>query len=365
MKTKGFPKKVLLLLLAPLSMFLFYITSLTPKLVENIYSRGINKLLIEFLSIITGIIPISLAEIGLIVLVILVPVLFVRIIIKIFRQRQGKLKAFINLFVNILIVISLIYFTLTTFWSLNYNRLSFGEIAGLDTHPASVKELAGLCDSLIIRANSLRTSVHQNPKGVMILQGGTSSVFKDINKGYSEASKTYPVLTGTYSKPKAVIFSKAMSYTGIIGLYCPFTGEANIDVAIPDFSIPSTACHEAAHQHGFAREDEANYIAWLTCKVNPNVDFQYSGTILATINSMNALYSHDKNIYFELNKKLSAGVKRDLNANNQYWQLHKGPVEKVTTSLNDAYLKANKQSDGVYSYGRMVDLLIAEFRKQS
>ncbi|HPW41948.1 MAG TPA: DUF3810 family protein, partial [Bacillota bacterium] len=30
---------------------------------------------------------------------------------------------------------------------------------------------------------------------------------------------------------------------------------------------------------------------------------------------------------------------------------------------NDKYLKANNQKDGVKSYGRMVDLLIAEHRK--
>jgi len=30
--------------------------------------------------------------------------------------------------------------------------------------------------------------------------------------------------------------------------------------------------------------------------------------------------------------------------------------------VNDLYLKSNRQNDGVYSYNRMVDLLIAEFR---
>jgi hypothetical protein len=30
--------------------------------------------------------------------------------------------------------------------------------------------------------------------------------------------------------------------------------------------------------------------------------------------------------------------------------------------MNDTYLKANAQSDGVASYGRMVDLQLAEYR---
>jgi hypothetical protein len=363
MNFKNFPKKILLILLIPFSMFLFHITTFTPKFIEDFYSKGVNKLFIEFLSVITGIIPFSLAEMGLIALSIGVPIILIFRIIRIIKQKKGRIKAIINLLANIIIAISLIYFSLTVFWSLNYNRLPFAETARLDVKPSSVKDLDDLCNSLINRANSLRASVNQNSEGLMYIPGGHSFVFNNANKGYEIASRTFPVLGGNYGKPKAVIFSKAMSYSGIIGLYCPFTGEANIDIDIPDFSIPSTTCHELAHQHGFAREDEANYIAWLTCKENPDISFQYSGTILALTNSLNALYKYNKELYFELNKKLSDGIKRDLKDNNKYWKQHEGPVEKVTNSLNDAYLKANKQKDGVYSYGRMVDLLIAEYRK--
>jgi hypothetical protein len=31
--------------------------------------------------------------------------------------------------------------------------------------------------------------------------------------------------------------------------------------------------------------------------------------------------------------------------------------------MNDSYLKANSQQDGVKSYGRMVDLLLAEYKQ--
>ena len=36
-------------------------------------------------------------------------------------------------------------------------------------------------------------------------------------------------------------------------------------------------------------------------------------------------------------------------------------IESYDT-INDAYLKANDQFDGTQSYGRMVDLLLAEYR---
>ena len=58
-----------------------------------------------------------------------------------------------------------------------------------------------------------------------------------------------------------------MSRTEITGIFIPFTMEANVNVDIPDYSLGSTMCHELAHLHGFIREDEANYISYLACKL--------------------------------------------------------------------------------------------------
>ena len=61
----------------------------------------------------------------------------------------------------------------------------------------------------------------------------------------------------------------------------------------------------------------------------------------------------------------SDGVSRDLAANSLYWQEFKDkPVSNAAQKINDAYLKANNQEDGVQSYGRMVDLLLAQFRAE-
>ena len=48
----------------------------------------------------------------------------------------------------------------------------------------------------------------------------------------------------------------------------------------------------------------------------------------------------------------------------EHWAQYEGPVQDVSNAANDAYLKANNQSDGMQSYGRMVDLLLAEQRAE-
>jgi len=87
--------------------------------------------------------------------------------------------------------------------------------------------------------------------------------------------------------------------------------------------------------------------------------------MLALINSTNALA--DKNIedYKKIANKLSPGVKRDLKYQNEFWEKYQGKVEEISNNVNDNYLKSNGQKDGVESYGRMVDLLLAEFKAKN
>jgi 3-mercaptopyruvate sulfurtransferase SseA len=48
-----------------------------------------------------------------------------------------------------------------------------------------------------------------------------------------------------------------------------------------------------------------------------------------------------------------------LAAGAAYWKRFEGPVEQASTQINNAYLQANLQKDGVRSYGRMLDLVLA------
>ena len=141
--------------------------------------------------------------------------------------------------------------------------------------------------------------------------------------------------------------------------------ETNINVDVPDYSIPSTIMHELSHSYGFMREDEANFISFLGCIQSESLEFQYSGYMHALIHAGNKLAGIDMDLYTELNKTYDPGVRLDLNANSDYWdQFEDTVIQEVSNVVNDTYLKANNQSDGVASYGRMVDLLLAWYRLQ-
>lgn len=359
---KGF-KKLSFVLLIPLGLLLGYLATLYPELVENLYAKGLYKIFVTPLNLISGLFPFSLGEFLLVTFVVIVIVKFIQLIIKLFRSPKQIKHLLLDSFLNLLVFVSVLYFSFITVWGLNYQRLPFSQIAGLNVEPSTVSELADVCEKLLENANELRKHVDENNDGVMILRAGKQDALKRAAKGYENAAKVYTEFEGIYGRPKGVALSEVMSYLGIEGIYSPYTGEANVNTSILDAPFPFTACHEMAHQRGFSREDEANYIAYIVCKSNPDTDFQYSGMLYALIYASNALYQHAPDSYWELRNNYSVGMLRDLDAINRYWKKYETPVQDFSSSVNDTYLKANRQEDGVKSYGRMVDLLIAEYKK--
>lgn len=354
-----------MIILLPAGFLFSEILASFPLFIEKAYSRGIYKSTGQVLSITTGILPFSLAEVILILLLLLMFYKFIKTLVKIIIPGQCKQPAIMHLLTFLLIFANLGYYGFMVTWGFNYHRLPFAEIAKLDTAPASFEELETLCERLIRQANTLRNSINENNQGLMVIEQDNRQIFDRAIIGYEKATPVYQELGGIYGRPKQVLFPKAMSLMGISGMYFPFTGEANVNTDIPDSMLPCTICHEMAHQRGFAREDEANYIAYFTCSIHPDVDFQYSGTLLASIYAMNALHRYDQEKYAHIRTLFSQDVLRDLSHLKSYWQQYHGPIAQAISKLNNSYLKANQQKDGVYSYGRMVDLLLAEQRQQA
>lgn len=129
-----------------------------------------------------------------------------------------------------------------------------------------------------------------------------------------------------------------------------------------DYNIPFTACHELSHLKSFMQEQEANFIAFLASTSYEDPAFQYSGYLLGWIYCMNVLYDADYESWQEVREGLAAAVEPDLKENNGFWARYDGRVAEVADQVNDRYLQANGQEEGVKSYDRMVDLIVAYYQ---
>lgn len=281
-------------------------------------------------------------------------------------RRNGRLFIVYRFLVGLLAIASVVYVLFTALCGLNYYRYSFTYYTDYTIEQSSVEELRVLCTTLATEVESAKEQL--GDIGTAHTANGREFSYYSLKsvEAMEALSQRYPALKREwYSAPKPVIASGFMSDAGIGGVFFPFTLESNINTYPPSYTLPSTMAHELAHQCGFMREDEANFISYLACKESDDAVMRYSGLSSAFGYSISALYRVDPEYASGILGNLSEGVKHDRAQNRAFWASHEGTITEISTTVNDTYLKGNNQVDGVQSYGRMVDLLLAEQRATS
>lgn len=327
------------------------------------YSRSVYPVLSDAVGFLPSLVKFSVGE-WLVVLVLLLLLLYIVYYVR--KAIISKGSCWMEVYRGVLGIIamgSMIYFCFTVSSGLNYHRDSFLSYSEYHEEKYSVEELAELCQSLADDLGLVRAELGDDTDLLVQAPDDFDYYAQHAVVSLQMLSKQYPVLERSlYSPPKPVVMSKLMSRAGIQGIFCPFTLEANINVDMPDFMIPVAMTHELAHQCGFMQEDEAGFISYLACTQQDEPMTLYSGLFLAFDYSISALEKVDPDKALEIKSSLSQQVQHDRMQNEQYWGKYKGIISNVSTRVNDAYLKANNQTDGVNSYNKMVNLLLAEQR---
>lgn len=345
---------------AVVAVLLFLILPHFPQLTEYGFSRGVFRLISVPLGGALAALPFSLTEM---VAVLAIPAIVALLVVFIHRlvrsvNRKKLLAKTARVFCWTLSFLFLLYGVMH---GLNYYRLPAAELMGLDTSPQSPEFLQQVCIQLAQDASRERESLQEDGQGCVKLSQSKRETLRLADNGYRNLDDQYPFLWGGVWTAKPVLLSHWWSYTGITGMYFPFFAEANVNVDIPDWEIPSTAAHELAHTRGFAREDECNFLAFLTCINSDSADFRYSGYMLAYIYCSNALYSYDQDLWQTVQSYVSEGMRKDLQAQNAYWDQFEGEVQEISSSINNSFIEAHGDEDGVLSYNRVVQLVLGYY----
>jgi hypothetical protein len=320
-----------------------------PKIIDIIYSQHLYRFITTPIRLLTHWFPFSLAGI-LIISVILVIIYFMYLILS--KKLKFKVK-------YILKPLAFLYMTFILIWGLNYQRQSIGHHLDLNMQTYGIDEVKMVLEDLILEANFLRESLIEDEHGVFVTNMSFKELSFEAKRGFELQSDQHPVFKGAFLHVKPVLFSSLMIYTGIDGMYFPFTAEAHINTSSPELYRPFTMLHEIAHQIGFAREDEANFIAYYIGSKHPNDAFKYSSTLLVLNYLMKIIKNHDLDLHQAYLNSLSSKIIRDLEAYQAFWISIDHPIRTISFKINDIFLKANQQQDGAQSYGRVTDWLIA------
>ncbi|HET9097928.1 MAG TPA: DUF3810 family protein [Candidatus Baltobacteraceae bacterium] len=150
------------------------------------------------------------------------------------------------------------------------------------------------------------------------------------------------------SKPP--FFGWFMDKSGTSGFTNPFTLETQLAPDLLWFERPFDQAHEWSHVAGFNREDEANYIAVLTCLRDPSVTAQYSGWLELF------LYLPQKTHYArrEFVPQVWADFEAVRKRNAQFVNLN---ISRFSWRVYDSYLQTNHVASGVRNYDEVTKLV--------
>ena len=319
------------------------------------YSTHIYPILVGVIGRAAGLAPFSVSEILLYIVLLLLLGSLARLVFCKMRG-SGAPGAGLRWVRSVVLAGALRFLLYRMNCGVNYYRDSFAESAGIQADTYTVQELAEVCAWLTQEVNQYAGGVERDDQGLMEMEDLTDAKAVEAMEALGEE---YPQLRGYYPRPKGLLNPWILSVQKLTGIYSPFTIEANYNTEMTDYNIPFTACHELSHLRGFMQEEEANFIAFLACRKSEDPQFQYSGSMLGWINCMNVLYEADYDTWEEIHSQILPQVKADLQANNEFWDQYDGRVAEVADQVNDNYLKANGQEEGVQSYDRMADLIVA------
>ena len=345
--------------LAGISAILYFVFTKS-AIFADWFNQTISPIGRQMLSYLTVWLPFSVAE----WLIILIPVFVIALSVIGWKLCAVSRQAVTRFITKLLSIACSVWIIFVWNFAPGYYGTTLDRKLGLDRQEVSAEELYQTAMILSIQMDNI---VDQ-----LIFPSNTASSvmpysYKQMNEklmdAYDSYTKDHQFPDHFYSRVKPVMLSKPMSYTHITGVYSFFTGEANINVNFPDYTIPFTAAHELAHQRGVAREDEANMVAFLVCMESDDLYIRYSALLNVYEYVASALYSADRELYAAVAQRLPSQIHQEQRAYSEFFdQYRENTVAEISEATNNAYLQSQGAKEGTRSYNMVVDLTVAYYR---
>lgn len=359
------------------------------------YAVTVYPIIVGVIGRVFGILPFSAAEFLLILLIlggITEIVLLIIVFIKSKHDRYIRKAVLAKAGVCIACVASTILLIYITNCGINYNRHTFLYDKELSFKRSMSDEwlvyLTLLDEFYTFFPDDISSQIVTDDNGVFVLNGDIKVTAPAAMRSLAEK---YPRLNVYFPRPKPIMLSELMTHASLLGVYIPLTVEANYNRIAPDSEIAFSALHELAHVAGFMREDEANFIAFLAGKESGNPELIYAAYLDVlqkfSLELDSEMYENMPDKYkvmldgfiaksnkaewtedgfFYGTELVPEQIMNDWWAESSFWwerwsrsNIVIDAINDISTAANDTYLKIQGAEDGVESYGRMFDLVIA------
>ena len=330
-----------------------------PEWVERNYTYELYPLISKIQRFLFGWIPFSLGDLFYLFLVLII-IIKTGVFLKLLFRKKLNRHYFISGLQQIIFFFLFVYVFFNLLWGLNYNRKGISLQLQLEAKSYSIQDLDTLAGAMQKRLNFYAESVTTSQRDSF---NRKRTLFSESNEAYKLAVKKYSFLDYTPKSVKPSLFSYLGNYLGFQGYYNPFSGEAQVNTTIPRFLEPFVTMHEIAHQLGYAKENEANFVGYLASKEYQSPAFQYSLYFDMYHYTINEVARRDTVLALRFQKQLHPQVIRDMKELRDFYARYKNPIEPIIMWGYGNYLKANNQPSGKMSYNEVVAFLISYYKK--
>ena len=334
-------KKIIALLLIPQVLILSYLKN-NPRIVEEYYSEYLYQYIFKYYSMLFSGFTIAIGDL----LFFLVLISFIIYFIFFFRFKM-------NDFVNVFAVISITIFLFYSLWGLNYFKTPL--LSKLDIGEVKYESLQTTLNQLIEDVNEVHLLLGDENSTIDNLEFDKEKIISELKLNNIKEFDKIP----TTKFVKKSIIPKIYLYQGVSGYINPFTLEAIIVEEIPSIDFSITVLHEQAHQLGYAAEEDANFLAFISSINNQDPLIKYSGYVFGLSYLLNEIQINHKEDLSSFTDKINVGIIEDINSRRKFWQKYTNNIlNDLQNVLYDFYLKSNNQKAGIASYSRIVNHII-------
>ncbi|MBR2047372.1 MAG: DUF3810 domain-containing protein [Oscillospiraceae bacterium] len=260
----------------------------------------------------------------------------------------------------VLAVVSVLFCLNTGIYGLNYYAGPIEDDLRLEMHDYTQYELEQAAVYYRDKANAIAVQLPRDETGIV-----RYSTFEELaqraGNGFRNLviDRSFSIFGGDYTPVKALGWADMYTSMGITGFTCFLTGEAAVNPQIPAITQPFTICHEMAHRLCVAREDAANFAAYLACEASASREYQYSGFFMAYRYCYTALYNVDPAAALRIREGCVNELLWDLDYYSNFFSSHRDEeATQLADTVNDTYLKVSGDEDGIASYGAVCDYLV-------
>ena len=349
---------------------LFRLLFMLPGVVETVYASGIGPLVVRPMSLVSGLVPISLVEVAIVSYAMWVLLAIGRGVLDVRNERRSirnlTMAAGLRTARDAGVLILLFY----VLWGFNYARPPLVERLGWpEWQPPEVGELEALATEAIDAANQAYWDIHHTEDAgePTPMPADLGELDLALEEGWRRAAELLdlPAALGRrYGRTKRLLLTPIVARLGVGGFYFPWTGEANVLWDSPAVRRPQSMAHEKAHQRGTGPESEASFLGFVAAAHAPHPHARYSAYVFAQGQLLGMLARADRGKFRRVAMRRYPGVQRDLADDAVYWSQFRGVGTSLGRSINDRFLRTNRVRGGLTSYRRSVRLLLT-FAKQN